>query len=60
MLNEIVKPLVAWYREYKRELPWRDKNNAYYTWVSEIMLPADQSGSGQTLFSEVYYRTAGH
>lgn len=38
MLNEIVKPLVAWYREYKRELPWRDKNNAYYTWVSEIML----------------------
>lgn len=38
MLNEIIEPLVAWYRENKRELPWRDKNNAYYTWVSEIML----------------------
>lgn len=38
MLNEIVKPLLAWYRENKRELPWRDKKNAYYTWVSEIML----------------------
>lgn len=38
MLNEIVKPLVVWYRECKRDLPWRDKNNAYYTWVSEIML----------------------
>ena len=38
MLEEIVSPLVEWYRENKRILPWRDKNNAYYTWVSEIML----------------------
>ena len=38
MLNEIVEPLLAWYRENKRILPWRDQNNAYYTWVSEIML----------------------
>ncbi len=38
MLEEIVTPLVEWYRENKRILPWRDKENAYYTWVSEIML----------------------
>ena len=38
MLNEVVEPLLAWYRENKRILPWRDQNNAYYTWVSEIML----------------------
>lgn len=38
MLNKIVKPLVEWYGENKRILPWRDQNNAYYTWVSEIML----------------------
>ncbi len=38
MLNEIVNPLLVWYRENKRVLPWRDRNNAYYTWVSEIML----------------------
>lgn len=38
MLEEISRPLVAWYRENKRDLPWRDKNQAYYTWVSEIML----------------------
>lgn len=37
-LREITAPLVNWYRENKRILPWRDKNNAYYTWVSEIML----------------------
>ena len=38
MLEEIVTPLVKWYRENKRILPWRDKGNAYYNWVSEIML----------------------
>lgn len=38
MLEEIVNPLVKWYRVNKRILPWRDKGNAYYTWVSEIML----------------------
>lgn len=37
-LQSIVSPLVSWYRENKRILPWRDKNNGYYTWVSEIML----------------------
>lgn len=36
--KEIVKPLLAWYNINKRQLPWRDKDNAYYTWVSEIML----------------------
>ena len=38
MLKDIVEPLTEWYRQNKRSLPWRDRNNAYYTWVSEIML----------------------
>ena len=38
MLNKIVDPLVDWYRENRRVLPWREQKNAYYTWVSEIML----------------------
>lgn len=38
MLNDIVIPLTEWYRQNKRNLPWRDRHNAYYTWVSEIML----------------------
>lgn len=38
MQKEIREPLLHWYRKNKRELPWRDKNQAYYTWVSEIML----------------------
>ncbi len=37
-LEELVEPLMAWYCVQKRSLPWRDQKNAYYTWVSEIML----------------------
>lgn len=38
LLQQIELPLLEWYRANKRKLPWRDKNNAYMTWVSEIML----------------------
>ena len=38
MTDDFVLPLLKWYDENKRILPWRDKHNAYYTWVSEIML----------------------
>ena len=38
MTDEFIQPLLAWYDENKRILPWRDKQNAYYSWVSEIML----------------------
>ena len=37
-LSKLPDRLLDWYHKNKRELPWRDKNNAYYTWVSEIML----------------------
>ena len=30
--------LLGWFRENGRVLPWRGKKNAYYTWLSEIML----------------------
>ena len=30
--------LVEWYRQNKRELPWRDIKDPYRIWVSEIML----------------------
>lgn len=40
MLNQdqFVTPLLAWYDKNKREMVWRDRGNAYYTWISEIML----------------------
>lgn len=30
--------MIRWYRANKRVLPWRDQDNPYFTWVSEIML----------------------
>ena len=33
-----VDHLVCWFTEYKRSLPWRESNDAYAVWVSEIML----------------------
>jgi len=30
--------LLNWYDHNKRDLPWRDIDNPYFTWVSEIML----------------------
>ena len=30
--------IVEWYREHKRDLPWRRNSDAYRVWVSEIML----------------------
>lgn len=37
-MKDIVYPLLNWYSTHKRELPWRDTNNPYNTWISEIML----------------------
>jgi len=37
-LQAIVSPLLTWYDENRRILPWREEVSAYRTWVSEIML----------------------
>ena len=37
-VKEMAAPLLAWYDEHKRDLPWRSDISAYRTWVSEIML----------------------
>lgn len=50
MTDEFIQPLLAWYDENKRILPWRDKHNAYYTWVSEIMLQQTRVEAVKPLF----------
>lgn len=37
-LEEIVEPLLEWYRRNKRILPWREDKDPYHVWLSEIML----------------------
>lgn len=38
LLKAIVRPLLSWYSENARVLPWRENRDPYRIWVSEIML----------------------
>ncbi len=37
-LEQLAEPLLFWYRENARDLPWRREVSPYRVWVSEIML----------------------
>ncbi len=34
--------LLNWFRDYQREMPWRNTDDPYYIWVSEVMLQQTQ------------------
>ena len=38
ILNQIVEPILKWYPENARNLPWREGKNPYHIWIAEIML----------------------
>lgn len=37
-LLQISKPIVEWYQNEEKNLPWKQDKQAYHIWVSEIML----------------------
>ena len=37
-MKQLPAALLPWYREKKRELPWRQDRQPYHVWLSEIML----------------------
>lgn len=37
-LFAMAAPLVAWYRQNARALPWREEPDPYHVWLSEVML----------------------
>lgn len=38
--------ILNWYKENKRELPWRETNDPYLIWISEIMLQQTRVDQG--------------
>ena len=44
--NYISKVLINWYNSNKRELPWRDINDPYRIWISEIILQQTRVNQG--------------
>lgn len=51
----INKLLTDWYLINKRDLPWREKHNAYEVWLSEIILQQTRINQGL----DYYYRFIG-
>lgn len=42
--------LIQWYLKNKRDLPWRNTNNAYIIWLSEIILQQTRVEQGMPYF----------
>jgi len=38
----VLQPLVSWFEENQRPLPWRASYDPYHVWVSEVMLQQTQ------------------
>lgn len=46
--------LIQWYLKHKRDLPWRDTQNPYPIWLSEIMLQQTRVAQGLPYFVAFY------
>lgn len=44
-------PLVKWYEENKRQLPWRETADPYLIWISEIILQQTRVAQGLDYFN---------
>ena len=42
--------LIKWYNKNKRDLPWRNTNNAYFIWLSEIILQQTRVDQGMPYY----------
>jgi len=42
--------LIAWYKKNKRDLPWRETNDPYCIWISEIMLQQTRVVQGMSYY----------
>ncbi len=49
--KEIAQPLLIWYRENARDLPWRQEITPYRVWVSEIMLQQTRATAVKPYFA---------
>ena len=49
-MSEFHKILRDWYKQNKRDLPWRLNNYPYYVWISEIILQQTRVDQGTDYF----------
>ena len=49
-MSEFADKLIDWYKENKRNLPWRDTKDPYRIWISEIILQQTRVAQGYDYF----------
>jgi A/G-specific adenine glycosylase len=50
LLKNFSPSIIKWYHINRRELPWRDTNDAYLIWLSEIILQQTRVAQGLNYF----------
>ena len=50
-MNFFNSKIHCWYSLYKRDLPWRDTNNPYLIWLSEIILQQTRIDQGLSYYN---------
>lgn len=51
-MTNILSPLLPWYEQNKRELPWRDTRNPYLIWMSEVILQQTRVEQGLPYYQQ--------
>ena len=49
-MNNFDLSILKWYRQNKRILPWRNTNNPYFIWLSEIILQQTRVDQGMNYY----------
>lgn len=55
-IKQIQKRLLDWYRDHHRSLPWRETDDPYQIWVSEVMLQQTQIKTVRPYFEQFLTR----
>ncbi len=50
-MSRFSRALIVWYKQFKRELPWRNTKDPYVIWVSEIILQQTRVNQGLSYFN---------
>jgi A/G-specific adenine glycosylase len=49
-MEEFGDKIIDWYKIHKRDLPWRNTNNPYFIWLSEIILQQTRVEQGMAYY----------
>lgn len=52
-IHPITQDLLLWYSTYKRSLPWREKPEAYFVWLAEIIFQQTRIEQGLSYYEKI-------